>query len=84
MRIINLDDIGVKLISSCKDQVYIYTEELPAFANGNYTLNGNILTVNGTDLELSDRDLEELPSIMHYVKQKFLNIDDDDEEDNEA
>ena len=84
MRIINLDDIGVKLLSSCKDQVYIYTEELPGFANGNYTLNGNILTVNGTDLTLSDRDLEELPSILHYVKQKFLNVDEDEEDETEA
>ena len=80
MRIINLDEIGVKLITSCKDQVYIDLEDLPAFANGNYTLKGNILTVNGEDLELSERDLKELPSIMHYVKQKFLNEESEEDE----
>ena len=76
MRIINLDETGIKLISSCKDQVYIALNQLPDFAKGNYELNGNKMTVNGTDLELSERDLKELPSIMSYVKQKFLNEDD--------
>ena len=75
MRIINLDETGVKLISSYKDQVYIRLDQLSDFAKGNYQINGNIMTVNGVDLELSDRDLKELPSIITYVKQRFLNED---------
>ena len=76
MRIINLDETGVKLISSYKDQVYISLDQLPDFAKGNYILNDHKMTVNGVDLELSDRDLKELPSIIAYVKQKFLNEDE--------
>lgn len=76
MRIINLDETGIKLISSCKDQTYISLDQLPAFAKGNYTLEGNKMTVNGDVLELSERDLKELPSIMDYVKQRFLNEDE--------
>ena len=77
MRIINLDETGIKLISSCKDQVYIGLDQLPAFAKGDYKLDGNTMTVNGVDLELSERDLKELPSIISYVKQKFLDEDED-------
>lgn len=71
MRIINLDEIGIKMISSTKNQMYLTIDEVKSFIKKNYILDGDKLTVNTKTLQLSAEDVKEFPSILNYLKIHF-------------
>lgn len=72
MRIINLDESGIKLITNDKCQAYITREELPDFVKGNYIINNNILIFNQIQLPLSNEEITNLPIILQYLKSEIL------------
>lgn len=71
MRIINLDDTGIKMISSTKHQMYLSVDEVKKFIKKKYKLDGNKLIVNEKSLQLSAEDVKEFPSVLNYLKSHF-------------
>lgn len=71
MRIINLDETGIKMISSTKHQMYLTVDEVKSFIKKNYVLDGDKLTINAKTLQLSDEDVKEFPSVLNYLKSHF-------------
>ena len=71
MRIINLDETGIKLITSTKRQMYLNLKEVKDFINKKYNLTDNVLKINQKELTLSEKDLEEFPDIVEYINTNF-------------
>lgn len=71
MRIINLDDTGIKMISSTKHQMYLSVDEVKKFIKKKYKLDGDKLIVNEKSLQLSAEDVKEFPSVLNYLKSHF-------------
>lgn len=71
MKVINLDETGIKLITSTKKQMYLNLKEVKDFINKKYNLKDNILTINKKELPLSEKDLEEFPDIIEYIHTNF-------------
>lgn len=72
MRVINLDETGVKLLNKKKNQVYLNRNEINDFVNGNYSIVDNQLILNNKRLTLADEELKELPTILSYLKTLLL------------
>lgn len=72
MRVINLDETGVKLLNKKKNQVYLNQNEINDFVNGNYSIVDNQLILNNKKLTLADEELKELPTILSYLKTLLL------------
>ena len=68
MRVINLDATGIKIITSDKKQMYLSLAEVRDFLDKKYKLTENILSVNNKKLILSDKDIDEFPSIVTYIE----------------
>jgi len=71
MRIINLDETGIKIITSTKKQMYLSLAEIKEFIAKKYIITDNILTFDKKKLILSDKDLLEFPNIVDYIKDNF-------------
>lgn len=71
MRIINLDDTGIKMISSTKHQMYLSVDEVKKFIKKKYKLDGDKLIVNEKSLPLSAEDVKEFESVLSYLKTHF-------------
>lgn len=71
MRIINLDETGIKIITSNKKQMYLSLNEIKEFIAKKYTLDNNILTFDKKKLILSDKDVLEFPNIVDYITNTF-------------
>ena len=71
MRIINLDETGIKIITSNKKQMYLSLNEIEEFIAKKYTLDNNILTFDKKKLILSDKDVLEFPNIVDYITSTF-------------
>lgn len=71
MRVINLDETGIKLITSTKKQMYLSLSEIKDFLSNKYTLVDNVLTLNQKTLLLSESDVNEFPNIVDYIESKF-------------
>lgn len=72
MRIINLDETGIKLITSTKKQMYLSLSEIKDFIAKKYMLKDNRLIFNTKELILSDNDVKEFPDIYDYIKDNFM------------
>jgi len=72
MRIINLDETGIKLLNNKKNQIYIAKEDLKDFVLGKYTLLNNTLTFNDKTLTLSQEEVNNFPEIIKYLKTEIL------------
>lgn len=71
MRVINLDETGIKLIASNKHQLYLSVNEVKNIIKKKYSLVDNQLNVNNKTLKLSDDDVKEFPSILEYLTNHF-------------
>ncbi|MBR2239975.1 MAG: hypothetical protein IKO49_01960 [Bacilli bacterium] len=71
MKVINLDETGIKLITSTKRQMYLNLKEVKDFINKKYNLTDNVLKINQKELTLSEKDLEEFPDIVEYINTNF-------------
>lgn len=71
MRVINLDETGIKLIASNKRQLYLSTTDIKKFIAKHYTINGNILTLEDKQLLLTKNDIEEFGNIYTYIESNF-------------
>lgn len=71
MRVINLDATGIKIITSDKKQMYLSLAEVRDFLDKKYKLTENILSLNNKKLTLSDKDMDEFPSIVTYIENNF-------------
>lgn len=73
MRIINLDATGIKIITSDKKQMYLSLAEVRDFLDKKYNLTENILSLNNKKLVLSEKDIDEFPSVITYIENNFKN-----------
>lgn len=73
MRIINLDETGIKIITSDKKQMYLSLSEIKEFLNKKYTLTDNLLIFYSKKLPLSEKDILEFPNILDYIQTNFSN-----------
>ena len=73
MRIINLDATGIKIITSDKKQMYLTLAEVRDFLDKKYNLTENILSLNNKKLILSEKDMNEFPSVVTYIENNFKN-----------
>lgn len=73
MRIINLDATGIKIIASDKKQMYLTLAEVRDFLDKKYNLTENILSLNNKKLVLSEKDIDEFPSVVTYIENNFKN-----------
>lgn len=72
MRIINLDETGIKLLSNKKHQIYISKDDLKDFVKGKYTILNDILTFNELQLPLSKEEIRDFPITLEYLKTEIL------------
>lgn len=72
MRVINLDETGIKLLNNKKNQIYITKEKLKDFVEGKYTLDKDGLLFNNKRLSLSTEEINNFPTIIQYVKNEVL------------
>lgn len=72
MRVINLDETGIKLLNNKKNQIYITKEKLKDFVDGKYTLDKDGLLFNNKRLSLSTEEINNFPTIIQYVKNEVL------------
>jgi len=75
MRVINLDETGIKLITYNKKQMYIPLSEINEFIDGKYQIikdsNWCGIEFNNKRLTLTKEDIEEFPNILNYIKTNF-------------
>lgn len=71
MRVINLDETGIKIIAANKKQMYLSIPEIKEFVNKKYSIKDNVLTVAKKNLLLTEKDITELPNIELYIKNNF-------------
>lgn len=72
MRVINLDETGIKLLNNNKNQIYITKEKLKDFVEGKYILDKDGLLFNNKRLSLSTEEINNFPTIIQYVKNEIL------------
>jgi hypothetical protein len=74
MRVINLNETGVKILNKKKQQMYITSDELPSFVAGKYALDttNQALNFNGKTLMLSLDEINYLPELLKYLKTEIL------------
>jgi len=71
MRVINLDETGIKIITSNKKYMYLSLKEVKEFLDRKYTLTENLLKLNNKQLLLTDSDVEEFDSMYDYINGIF-------------
>lgn len=71
MRVINLDETGIKLISSTKKQFYLSPSEVKELLKKKFTLQENTLTIGNQKLDLSDDDVEKFEATYDYIEKMF-------------
>lgn len=71
MRVINLDETGIKIITSNKKQMYLSLKEVKEFLDRKYTLSENLLKLNNKQLLLTESDMEEFDSTYDYIQGIF-------------
>jgi predicted aspartyl protease len=74
MRVINLNETGIKILNKKKQQMYITSDELPLFISGKYILDrvNNALNFNGKTLTLTVDEINYLPELLKYLKTEIL------------
>lgn len=72
MRVINLDETGIKLLNSKKKQIYLNKDELIDFVNGKYTIVNNNIIFNEKSLPITDDEIKDFPVILKYLKSSIL------------
>lgn len=72
MRVILLDETGIKIITSTKKQMYLTLNEVQMFIREEYTIDkDNVLHLNGHTLPLSEKDIEGFQNTYEYIRSHF-------------
>ena len=72
MRVINLDETGIKLINNKKNQIYLDKEEIKDFVAGKYTITDGNLLFKNYKLILSQEEIKDIKTIINYLKSEIL------------
>lgn len=72
MRVINLDETGIKLINNKKNQIYLDKEEIKDFVAGKYTIKDGNLLFKNYKLTLSQEEIKDIQIIINYLKSEIL------------
>lgn len=71
MRVINLDETGIKLIGSNRKQLYLSLKDVKDFLDKKYTITENTFKLNNKELVLTDSDTEDFGSTYDYIEGMF-------------
>ena len=71
MRVINLDETGIKLITANRKQMYLSLKQVKDFLDKKYALSNNTLAFNNDELLLTDSEVEEFDSTYDYIQGIF-------------
>lgn len=71
MRVINLDETGIKLIGSNRRQLYLSLKDVKDFLDKKYTITANTFKLNNKELVLTDSDTEDFGSTYEYIHEMF-------------
>lgn len=74
MRVINLDETGVKIISATKKQMYLTHSDIKDFLAKKYEIKDNILFLNKKSLPLNEKDLQDFQNTILYLESNFSNV----------
>jgi len=72
MRVINLDETGIKLLNNKKHQIYLNREDLSDFVSGKYQLSETGLSFKDKQLSLSPEEIKDFPTILKYLKTDIV------------
>lgn len=72
MRVINLDETGIKLINNKKNQIYLDKDEVKDFVAGKYSIQDNVLIFKNYKLTLSQDEIKDFSTILNYLKSEIL------------
>lgn len=72
MRVINLDEAGIKLLNNKKNQIYVNLEDLYSLVQGEYLIVNNTLCFKQHKLTLSAEEIKDFPVILKYLKNEIL------------
>lgn len=74
MRVINLDETGVKIISATKRQMYLTPAEIKDFLAKKYEIRDNVLFLNKKSLPLCEKDMQDFQNTIMYLESHFENV----------
>lgn len=72
MRVINLDETGIKLINNKRNQLYLSKDDVKSLVNGQYFIKDSILHLNNYTLALSQEEINDFNMIINYLKSEIL------------
>ena len=68
MRVINLDETGIKLINNKKQQMYLTLDDVKDFVKQNNIIHDNTLEYKNKKLHLSSEETQDFSTIIKYLK----------------
>ena len=71
MKIIDLNENGVKLISSTRKQIYLTLNDIKEVLKSNYILQNNTFKINNKELYLQKQEFDDFSEVCHYLKTHF-------------
>lgn len=74
MRVLNLNDAGIKLMSSNKKQIYLSKEEIKELLDNNYSIADSVLSICNKTLRLSNSDIDQFEDTFNYIKNHFEKV----------
>lgn len=72
MRVINLDETGIKLINNKKQQIYLSLDEVKSFVNTKNLIKDDHIEFNNLKLALSKEEIKDFNVIIKYLKSEIL------------
>lgn len=72
MRVINLDETGVKLINNKKQQIYLTLDDVKAFVKDKNLIKDDHIEFNNLRLALSKEEVKDFNTIISYLKSEIL------------
>ena len=71
MKIIDLNENGVKLISSTRKQIYLTLNDIKEVLKSNYILQNNTFKINNKELDLQKQEFDDFSEVCHYLKTHY-------------
>lgn len=72
MRVINLDETGVKLINNKKQQIYLTLDEVRTFVKTKNLIQEDHIVFNNMKLFVSKEEIRDFNTIISYLKSEIL------------
>lgn len=75
MRMINLDETGIKILNRKKDSIYLRGKDIDAFIDGNFTLTESSIIIGNQELLIDEQDKAEIDNVREYTRGQLRETD---------